>query len=231
MTAVRTLLAAALFGAALGASGTPSPVLKVAVQRTTYDLLASLPIAVVVDNPAAITQPLHFPQPAEYSIEVRDRSGTLVWSSQTPVTTPAVPFPAHTRALLPGTTTLAVYDWNALTSGGWSPEAGTYSVTVRLLSSENVPDARAQVRFDPPLSPASVASMRVGDEFTVAGTLSDTRDAIADDRGSATLSHKLLTALPRTRIVVRGFASALRGGTRFFMVERWAPLGQPVKPS
>lgn len=202
---------------------------KLVVQRSSLDLLDSLPIAVVVQNTAPAPQTLHFTQPAEYAIELRASDGTVIWSTPRAAAPNAPAFPVHARTFASGSTTLAVYDWNQLLSDGTSPPAGSYTLRARLVTDKPLAENSIHVTFAPPISPSSLAKLQLGQEFTLAGTLDAQRAVLSDSRGSAMLSHRLVAAPAGAPILVRGFAVVLAGGTRVFTVERWAVLNaQPV---
>ena len=197
---------------------------KLVVQRSSLDLLDSLPIAVVVQNASPATQSLRFIQPAEYAIQLRGVNGSVMWSTP-PAPAPNAPaFPAHARVFAPGATTLAVYDWNELLADGTSPPAGVYTLHARLVTDKPLTESTVRVTFAPPISPSSLGSLRAGEEFTLAGTLDERHAILSDRRGSATLSQRLLAAPAGVPILLRGFATALPGGGRVFTVERWALL-------
>lgn len=195
------------------------------MQRSSLDLLDSLPIAVVVQNSSAVPQTLHFTRPAEYAIELRAADGTVIWSSPGAAATPQEPaFPAHARTFAPGATTLAVYDWNGLLANGESPPAGSYSLRVRLIVDKRLAESNAPVSFAAPISPSSLSVLHPGEEFTLAGILDAQHAVLSDARGSAPLSHRLIAAPAGAPILVRGFVAVLAGGSRVFTVERWAAL-------
>lgn len=201
---------------------------KLVVQRSSLDLLDTLPIAVVVQNSSGVAQTLHFTQPVEYAIELRAAGGAVVWSTPR-AAEPAQTFPAHARTFPPGSTTLAVYDWNQLFADGTSPAPGSYTLHARLVTDKPLAENSVRVSFAAPISPSSLATLRVGEEYTLAGTLDALRAALSDSHGSATLSHRLLAAPAGTPLLVRGFAAVLAGGSRVFSVERWALLNaQPA---
>ncbi|MBV8154584.1 MAG: hypothetical protein JOY98_09195 [Candidatus Eremiobacteraeota bacterium] len=204
--------------------------LRIVVQRTSLDLLDSLPVAITVQNsgPAPVTA--RFPQPAEYRLDLTDGSGTVVWTSQA-APTPGASFPVHERRFAPGVSTLVVYAWNQLASGGWSPLAGTYLLKARLLSTGDQPEKSVTVRFVAPLSPGSIAELKAGEVYTIAGMLDASGLQIADARGSARLSHRLMGAPNDATLVARGHVVAGADGTRSFFVERWARLGPPPHPA
>ncbi len=205
---------------------------KLVVQRSSLDLLDSLPIAVVVQNSASTPQTLHFTQPAEYAIELRAADGSLIWTSPGAAGTADVPaYPEHARMFAPGSTTLAVYDWNALLSNGNSPPPGGYTLRVRLIVDKPLAGNSIHVTFAPPISPSSLAALHPGQDFTLAGTLDAQHAALSDPRGSAPLSRRLVAAPVGTIILVRGFAAVLAGGSRVFTVERWAMLNVPQPTS
>jgi hypothetical protein len=203
---------------------------KLVVQRSSLDLLDSLPIAVVVQNTAATPQTLHFTRPAEYAIELRAGDGSILWTSPGAAPSANQPtFPAHARTFAPGSTTLAVYDWNALLANGNSPPAGTYTLHAHLIVEKSLAESNVRVTFAPPISPSSLAALRPGQDFTLAGTVDEEHAVLSDARGSALLSRRLLAAPVGTPILVRGFATVLPGGSRVFTVERWAAVNaQPA---
>jgi hypothetical protein len=195
---------------------------KLLVARASLDLLDSVPISVVVDNASAQPQTIRFAEPAEYAIELVSPNGAVLWSTPLPVR--ATAFPPHDRTFAPGPTVLAVYDWNDLLAGGWSPPAGSYVLRARLLTEKAIPENAVRVTFAPPLSPSSVAKLKPGADFTLAGTLDAQQAVLADARGSATLSRRLLGAPIASPVLVRGFVAVRPDGTRIFTVERWARL-------
>jgi hypothetical protein len=197
---------------------------KLVVQRSSLDLLDSLPIAVVVQNSAATPQTIRFTRPVEYSIELRRSNGDVVWSSTRTSPSNEPPFPPHARTFAPGLTTLAVYDWNELLPDGTSPAPGTYVLGVRLATEKPFSESLERVTFAPPVSPSSLGALRTGEDFTLAGTLDAERAVLSDDRGSATLSRRLLGAPADRTVLVRGSAIVKAGGSRVFYVERWAVL-------
>lgn len=202
---------------------------KLVVQRSSLDLLDTLPITVVVQNTASTPQTLRFVQPTEYAIELRTPNGTPIWSSPGTTAPNGHAFPVHSRTFAPGSMRLAVYDWNELLTNGTSPPAGTYELRVRLNTDTPLAESAVRVTFEPPVSPSSLSALRVGQEFTLAGTLDSQHAVLFDERGSATLSHRLLAAPAGIAILIRGFAAVLQGGTRVFDVERWAVLSaQPA---
>lgn len=201
---------------------------KLVVQRSSLDLLDSLPIAVVVQNPASTPQSLSFTEPAEYAIDLRAPDGRIVWASPGAAGVANGPtYPAHARTFAPGSTTLAVYDWNGLLSNGKSPPPGSYTLRLRLIVDKPPAETSLRVTFAPPISPSSLGELQPGRDFTLAGTLDAQHAALSDALGSAPLSHRLLAAPAGTTIVVRGFAAVLAGGSRVFTVERWAVLNAP----
>lgn len=200
---------------------------KLVLQRASLDLLDSLPISVVVENASAVPQTIRFARPAEYAIDLTSESGSVLWSTPLPVNKAA--FPPHDRTFAPGSTVLAVYDWNDLIAGDLSPAAGHYVLRVRLLSEAKIPEERTTVAFAPPLSPASIAELKPDREFTLSGTLDAGRTALSDAHGSAPLAHKLLGPPVNVPLVVRGSVVVRQDGSRVFNVERWALLsGQPA---
>src|SRR6185312_9533388 len=151
-------------------------------------------------------------QPAEYAIELRASNGTSIWASPGTAAPNGRAFPVHSRTFAPGSTTLAVYDWNELLTNGTSPPAGTYELQVRLNSDKPLAGSAVRVTFARPISPSSLGALRTGQEFTLAGTLDPQNAVLSDERGSATLSHRLLAAPAGAAILVRGFAAVLQGG-------------------
>ncbi|HZY98518.1 MAG TPA: hypothetical protein VFE36_03010 [Candidatus Baltobacteraceae bacterium] len=201
---------------------------KLVVQRSSLDLLDTLPIAVVLQNSAGTSQTVRFTQPVEYAIELRAPDGSVIWSSAVapPPRQPA--FPAHARTFAPGSTTLAVYDWNELLRDGTSPQAGNYTLRVRLATEKPQAENTVRVTFARPLSPSSLAALKIGEEYTLAGTLDAQRAILNDERGSATLALSLFAAPAAVPVFVRGYA-VVKNGTRVFNVERWATLiAQPA---
>lgn len=201
---------------------------KLVVQRSSLDLLDTLPIAVVVQNNAGTSQTIRFSQPVEYTIELRAADGFTIWSSAV-APPPAQPaFPAHARTFAPGSTTLAVYDWNELLRDASSPPAGNYTLYVRLTTEKPIAENSVPVRFARPLSPSSLAVLHPGEEYTLAGTLDAQRSVLSDERGSATLTLRLFAAPPGVPVFVRGYV-VVKDGARSFNVERWATLN--VQPA
>lgn len=213
----------AILAAFLIAVSAPPLALSLQTQRTSFDLLDSLPIEVVVHNASPSIQTLTFPQPTEYAIEVL-RDGNVVWTSVPPSPPPTATISEHRRDFTPGATPLVVYDWNEVLRDGNSPVAGAYTVRARLLGGKFQPAATMRVIFAPPLPPGALASLKLGEEVTIAGELDSTHEVLGDDRGSARLSRRLLAAPAGVEIAVRGYASARLDGTRTFTFERWAPL-------
>lgn len=220
-------------GACLAASA-PAPLsIGVTIGRSTLDLLDSLDIAVAVHNSSPRLQTATFARPAEYEIDVLSSAGGPVWTSLPASPPPGVSYAPHSRSFNPGPTTIVVNDWNQLTTGGWSPLAGTYTVRVRLLADGNQPSATARVTFLPPLTPGVVPQLKAGQEVTLGGELDPTREFLLDGHGgSARLTRRLLAAPPGTPVVVRGYADdATHNGGRTFTYVRWAFLGQPPPPA
>ena len=212
----------------IAAGNPPSPVeVSVHAQRASFDLLDSLPIAVVVHNRASVPVAARFPAPAEYFVEVL-HDASPVWTTQTPAPPPGVTFPPHQRVFGPGPTTLVVQAWNELAQGGWSPAAGRYVVRVRLLTPSPQPSATLAIVFEPPLPPGSLASLRAGQPVTLTGRLDSTHAVLTDGAASAVLSRRLLQAPADFPVVVRGYATDRPDGTRTFSVDRWAPYGAPA---
>jgi hypothetical protein len=219
---VRCLIAALaclLLGAGSGPIG-----LELKLQRSSFDLLDSLDIALVVRNAAPAAQTLQFSEPAEYAITIQ-RDGTTLWGTPTPP--PGVAFSAHRRSFAPGLTTLVVYAWNELARGGWSPMPGSYTLRARLLCDGVQPEASARVVFVPPLPTSALAALPAGDEATFAGKLDATRERLSDASGSISLTRRLALAPVGKTIVVRGAVSVRSDGSRSLEVERWVLLGPP----
>ena len=228
---VRFQAAAVALTAALLAAAHPSPSpgpgigLTLAVQnRTSYDLLDSLPISVVAHNPGSSMRLVTFPGPDEYQIEVF-QDGNPIYSYPPP--RPGATFPPHQRAFTPGPTTIVTNAWNELTSGGWSPKPGTYKIRARVLTAGPSPEASLEVTFGAPLPPGALPALHAGEQVTLLGELDPTKFVLTDPHGSALLAHKLLTAPAGFPIVVRGYAADHPDGTRAFTVVRWAPYGGP----
>jgi hypothetical protein len=197
---------------------------KLVVQRSSLDLLDTLPIAIVLQNSAAIPQTIRFARPAEYAIELRAANGTVLWTSAGSPAPNGPSFPGHARTFAPGSTTLAIYDWNELLADGTSPPPGAYTLRVYLVTDGDVADNSVRVTFAPPISPSSLSALPSGKDFTLAGELDAQRDALSDERGSTALSRRLLAAPANTPILVRGFSVVKVGAARIFNVERWAVL-------
>ena len=197
--------------------------LSLQTQRTSLDLLDSLPVALIVHNGGSTLQTVRFPQPVEYAIEIR-RDGKTLWNSLPPSPPPSVVFPTHARVFNAGTTTLTVYDWNELASDGSSLQPGRYTIVARLLSEKPQPEATLPVTFAAPLSPSALSGLKSGDVVTMAGTLDNDRLVLSDDHGQATLSRRLLGAPIGERVAVRGYAVTRPDGSHVFFVLRWAPL-------
>ena len=107
----RFLVPALLASALLAATPAPPVGVTVEVQRTSFDLLDSLPIDVVAHNPSSTVRTCKFPQPSEYAIEVVGGEKTM-WTSLPPSPPPGIVFGTHERAFVPGPTTVVVYEWN-----------------------------------------------------------------------------------------------------------------------
>ena len=201
---------------------------KLVVQRSSLDLLDTLPIAVVVQNNGPAAQTIRFTHPVEYAIELRTVDGSTIWSSAVALPPGQAKFPLHARTFAPGSTTLAVYDWNELLRDATSPPAGNYTLRVRLATEKPIAESSVRVTFAHPLSPSALAGLHAGEEYTLAGTLDAQRAAISDERGSATLAQRLFVAPPAVPVFVRGYVVE-KNGTRSFSVERWAtPNAQPT---
>jgi hypothetical protein len=222
----------ALALASLVAAASPSPAplgVTVQVQRTSFDLLDSLDIEVVVHNPGSQTQSAVFAAPAEYAIEAL-RDGKVVWSSAPAVPAPGATYAPHHHAFAPGPTTLVIYDWNEVTPQGRSPLPGEYTIRARLLDARHAA-ATMRVSFIPPLPTTVLSKLKPNEEVTIAGQLDATRATLTDANGSLRLSRRLLAATAGEPIVIRGYATDAAGGTRTFTVERWAPLGTTPPPA
>ncbi|HTX58769.1 MAG TPA: hypothetical protein VMH02_03755 [Verrucomicrobiae bacterium] len=224
---LRRLAFAILAAAALlGASAPAAPLaLTVHLVRTSFDLLDSVGIEVVVHNPSGSLRTLQFAQPTEYAIEIL-RGNDVLWSSLPPTPPPNVTFPPHSHSFGPGPTTLVVYDWNALTSKGRAPLPGKYAVRARLLSG-NAPSASVTFSFDAPLPIAGIAKLKRGQEVTVSGRLDPTHRIFTDTSASVKLERGLPYAPVDTPLVIRGYPVDHLDGTRTLAPERWAPFGPP----
>ena len=219
-------------GVCVAASAPPPLSIGVTIGRSTLDLLDSLDIQVAVHNSSPRLETATFARPAEYEIDVVTSTGATVWTSLPPSPPPGVSYAPHSRSFSPGPTTIVVNEWNQLTTGGWSPLAGTYTIRVRLLDDGNQPSATARVRFLQPLTPGVVPQLKAGQEVTLGGELDPTRQFLLDGHGgSARLTRRLMAARPGTPVVVRGYADdAAHNGGRTFTYVRWAFLGQPPPP-
>ena len=219
------LIACCIAAGSVAATPAPPLSLSIAVHRTSLDLLDSLPVTIVVHNAAPTLQTLRFPAPSEYAIEIL-RDGKTLWKFA-PASPPGAVFPPHTRAVAPGPTTIAVYDWNELTRDGWSPSPGSYVVRAWLLTDKPQLEAASRIVFVAPLTPSAVASLPPDTEITLAGTLGAQSATIGDANASASLSRRIAAA-PGTLLVARGYVTKRPDGSRAFAVVRWAPLGPPV---
>jgi hypothetical protein len=225
------LVSLGLLVAALGATPAPQPLtVSVTLGRDSFDLLDSVAIGVVVHNPTSSVASLRFLGPQEDVVDVLDANGTVLWSSKPPPPPHGVTFVPHRRAFNPGTTTIVVRDWSEMTAGLWSPLPGKYKIRATLLVDGKAPSATVALRFAAPLPPSSLPALHAGVEVTLTGRLDPTRGILGDAGGSATLTRRLLGAQPATPIVVRGYATDQRDGSRTFTVTRWAPLGPPAAP-
>jgi len=200
---------------------------KLVVERSSLDLLDSLPIAVVVQNSTAVPQTVRFVRPIEYALELRSSTGTVLWSSATRASPSGPAIAPHSRTFAPGATTLAVYDWNELLEDGASPAPGTYALSVRLATEKSLPSSSVRVSFASPISPSSLAALPTGEDVTLSGALDTQRAVLSDSRGSATLARRLVAAPLDTPVLVRGFVVAKPDGTRVFNPERWATASAP----
>jgi hypothetical protein len=223
------IVAFALATAVAAATPSPAPVgVTVQVQRTSFDLLDSLDIEVVVHNPGAQTQSAIFAAPAEYAIEAL-RDGKVVWSSAPAVPAPGATYAPHRHAFAPGPTTLVIYDWNEVTPQGRSPLPGEYTIRARLLDTSRAA-ATMRVTFIAPLPTTALTKLKPNEEVTMAGQLDPLRATLTDANGSVRLSRRLLAAPAGQPVVIRGYATDTAGATRTFTVERWAPLGLTPPP-
>lgn len=221
-------LAALAWLAAAAAPAPPALTVTVQAQRTSLDLLDSLPIVVIAHNPAAHVATVQFPAPAEYAVDVT-RDGKTLWSVGPAPPPPGVTFPPHQRAFTPGPTTIVVLDWNELTTANFSPLPGTYAVTARLLTASPPPPATMKVTFAPPLPPSALPSLKAGESVTLLGTVDATHSVLTGETGaSAPLNRKLIAAPPGVPILVRGYATDNPNGTRVFTMTRWAAYGAPL---
>ncbi len=224
------LCAALLLGATVHPKPRQAPPLRLSVHvtRNSLDLLDTLAIGVVLDNPSSSPIAVRFALPAEYAIDVL-RGDTLVWSTMPQDTTSsAIHFPSHLRTVLPGTNTLAVYDWNEIARNGTSPKPGEYTIRVRLLQTGTQPAATTHVRFVAPTPISAIAKLPVGDAITIAGQLDPTRAIVTDSTGSTILPRRLIGAPLGATVAVRGFITATRAGGRYLLVQRWAPFSVPI---
>lgn len=203
---------------------------KLILQRTSLDLLDSVPIGVTVQNGGAAATTARFEQPTEYRLDLTTDDGTVLWSS--PSTAPAASvFPVHARVFSPGATTMAVYVWNGLMTGGFCPPKGSYVLRVRLLTQGTQPESSVRVRFIAPLSPSSISALRLGEAYTISGNLDPGGATIFDERGAANLTRRLVGAPLVVPLVVRGFIALAPDGKRAFAVERWAELRLVPQPA
>jgi hypothetical protein len=226
MSIARIVVSLLVMATNAGAAAAPQTIgLTVSTQRSSFDLLDSVAVSVVVHNPTSNLQLLRFPAPQEDLTEVLDRNGGVIWTSQAAPVPHGVVFPPHRRAFTPGGTTVIVRDWNETASNGWSPLPGTYVVRARLLSEGVQPVGTTTVAFSAPLPPGSLPKLHAGEAVTLGGRLDPSRGILSDADGSALLSRRLIAAPAGRTIVVRGYANDARDGTRTFVVTRWAPLG------
>ncbi len=219
------LAALALFAGAAPAK--PAVSLALHVERTSLDLLDSVAIAVVARNPGAGAVTLQFPAPQEEVVEVLDRAGAVIWSSAASPPPRGVTFPPHSRGFVPGPTPVVIAAWNALTSGGWSPLPGHYTVRARLLNEGAQPEASAEIAFAAPLPPSALPALHAGEAVTLSGKLDPTKGLLAEGSAVAPLSVRINAAPAGVPIVVRGYPVDGRDGSRTFTPTRWAPLGPP----
>lgn len=223
------LAAVLLFGVTAHAKphSAPRVGLSVHVMRNSLDLLDTLAIGVVLDNPSSSPIAMRFALPAEYAIDVL-LGDTLVWSTMPQGATSAIHFPSHLRTVLPGTNTLAVYDWNEIARNGTSPKPGEYTIRVRLLQNGTQPVATTHVRFVAPTPISAIAKLPIGDAITIAGRLDPTREIVTDSTGSTILPRRLIGAPLDATVAMRGFITATRAGGRYLLVQRWAPFSVPI---
>lgn len=227
MRAARLIATLLLSVVAIGASPPPHPIgVTIEVGRTSFDLLDSVAIAVVAHNAATSVQPLTFLGPQEDVVEVLAPGNAVIWSSKPPPPN-GITYPGHLRAFTTGPTTVIVRDWNELTAGGWSPLPGKYTIRASLNAQGNPSAPPVTVSFAAPLPPSALGALKPAQIVTIGGSLDATRGTIADAVSSAKLSRRILTAPAGVPVVVRGYATDLRDGTRTFTVTRWAPLGPP----
>ncbi|MHB8146673.1 MAG: hypothetical protein ACYDGM_05335 [Vulcanimicrobiaceae bacterium] len=215
-------------GAAPHTKPHPAPPLQLSlhVMRNSLDLLDALAISVVLDNPGSAPLPVRFALPAEYVIDVL-HGDTTIWTTMPQQAAAPAHFPVHVRTLLPGTNTLAVYDWNEVALNGTSPAPGEYTIRVRLLETGTQLIATTRVRFVAPTPVSAIAKLPVGDAITISGHLDPTRAILTDSTGSTTLSRRLIGAPLDATVAVRGYITATRSGARYLFVQRWAPLSAP----
>ena len=219
----------------LGVSPHPKPRpaaplhLSLHIMRNSLDLLDTLAISVVLDNPGSAPVPVHFALPTEYAIDVL-RGDTTIWSTMPQEAPSTAHFPVHVHTLLPGANTLAVYDWNEVAQNGTSPAPGEYTIRVRLLETGSQPVATTRVRFVAPTPISAIAKLPVGNAITIAGHLDPTRAILTDSTGSTTLPRRLIGAPLDATVVVRGYIVATRSNARYVFVQRWAPLFTPSLP-
>lgn len=196
----------------------------VQVDRSSFDLLDTVAIRIAADNPGRQPATVRFSAPTEYAVEIL-RGSTIIWNSVVPPPSPQPSLPGHTRALNPGATTIALYDWDGLLRDGTTPQPGTYTVRVRLLADPGLPAASTSVRFIAPLPISAIAKLPLGSAVTVGGRLDATLGTLSDATGSVLLSRRLLKA-PDAPIVIRGFVSSRPDGTRMLSLTRWAALAK-----
>ena len=207
--------------AALALLGVTSPIsVSVHVERTSLDLLDVLSIGIVAHNPGKSPAIVRFPLPEEYAIDVLHGSD-VIWSSPQASPPPGT-VQSHTRAFVPGPTTMAIYAWNELTKNGSSLAAGDYTIRVRLLDGASQA-ATTTIRFVMPVPVESIAHLKPGDEITLAGTVDNQLLRLTDATGSVTLSRRLI-GFGNGPVAVRGSIMLAPGGSRILNVERWAPL-------
>lgn len=199
----------------------PPPGLSIQVARTSLDLLDTLSVGVILDNPGRKPTTLRFPQPGEYTIEVL-RGSSVVWSSSPKPIESEARYPIHTHEVLPGAQRLATYVWNELASDGSSPLPGEYTIRVRLNTVGAQPTAITKVRFAHPTPISALDALKLGDEITLAGHLDASQRVLTDPTGSTTLTRRIRSSTSDT-IVVRGYIAAGRDGKRYLAITRWAP--------
>ncbi len=211
----------------------PAPLrLAVTLQRHSLDPLASIGIAVSIDNPSKHFVALHLPSVPAYRIEIL-AAGHRVWSNTTTARPLAL---AHTRTLRPGINPLVTYEWNGVLTGGVAPHRETYLLRVRIAGDRRLV-AQQSLRFASPLPISALAHMRHA-VVTIAGTLSADGLHLRDAGGRVRLSRRIIGVAPASALVVRGTATAPHHRL-LFDVRSWAYLraqravptpGRPAAP-